>query len=99
MVSWHKTSREMESDLSVIKLPWWHGKPVPDDTMISRHLQTIPYNWLTVMLAGTARLCIAKADGATGSLGAGNSGAKTTMYETVVRPLKRKISWGWSRST
>ncbi len=25
MVAWHKTSRDMESDLSVIKLPWWKG--------------------------------------------------------------------------
>ncbi len=29
MVAWHKTSHDMERDLSVIKLPWWNGEPVP----------------------------------------------------------------------
>jgi hypothetical protein len=90
MVAWHKTSRDMESDLSVINIPWWNGEPVPDHTTIARHLQTIPYGWLTGMLAGTARLCMAEADGTTGPLGADSSGVETTMYETVVRPLKRK---------
>ena len=90
MVAWHKTSRDMESDLSVIKLPWWNGEPVPDHTTIARHLQTIPYDWLAGMLARTARLCMAEADGATGPLGADSSGVETTRYETVVRPLKRK---------
>ena len=90
MVAWHKTSRDMESDLSVIKLPWWTGEPVPDHTTIARHLQTIPYGWLAGMLAETARLCMAEAGGATGPLGADSSGAETTRYETVVRPLKRE---------
>ena len=39
IVAWHKTSSYIESDLSVIKLPWWHGESVPDHTTISRHLQ------------------------------------------------------------
>ena len=90
MVAWHKTSRDMESDLSVIKLPWWNGEPVPDHTTIARHLQTIPYDWLTAMLARTARLCMAEADGATGPLSADSSSVETTRYETVVRPLKRE---------
>ena len=90
MVAWHKTSRDMESDLSVIKLPWWNGEPVPDHTTISRHLQAIPYGWLAGMLAETARLCMAEVAGATGPLGADSSGVETTRYETVVRPLKRK---------
>ncbi|MYH04132.1 MAG: hypothetical protein F4140_04585 [Cenarchaeum sp. SB0675_bin_21] len=29
MVDWHKTSHDMERDLSVITLPWWNGGPVP----------------------------------------------------------------------
>ena len=90
MVAWHKTSRDMESDLSVINIPWWNGEPVPDHTTISRHLQAIPYGWLTAMLARTARLCMAEAGGATGPLGADSSGVETTRYETVVRPLKRE---------
>ena len=90
MVTWHETSRDMESDLSVIKLPWWNGEPVPDHTTISRHLQTIPYGWLTAMLARTAKLCMAEADGATGPLGADSSGVETTRYETIMRPLKRE---------
>lgn len=90
MVAWHKTSRDMESDLSVIKLPWWNGEPVPDHTTISRHLQALPYGWLTRMLAETAKLCMAAAGPATGPLGADSSGVETTRYETVVRPLKRE---------
>ena len=90
MVAWHKTSRDMKGDLSVIKLPWWNGEPVPDHTTIARHLQTIPYDWLAGMLAETARLCMAEAAGATGPLGADSSGVETTRYETVVRPLKRE---------
>ena len=43
MVAWHKTSRDMESDLSVINMPWWTDEPVPDHTTTSRHLQTIPH--------------------------------------------------------
>ena len=66
MVAWHKTSRDMESDLSVIKLPWWNGEPVPDHTTISRHLQAIPYGWLVWMLAETAKLCMVEAGPATG---------------------------------
>ena len=89
MVAWHKTSRDMESDLSAIKLPWWNSEPIPDHTTIARHLQTISYDWLTTMLARTARLCMAEADGATGPLGADSSGVETTRYETVVRPHKK----------
>ena len=90
MVVWHKTSRDMESDLSVINMLWWNGKSVPDHTTIARHLQTVPYGWLTAILAGTVRLCMAEADGTTGPLGADSSGVETTRYGTVVRPLKRE---------
>ena len=41
MIAWHKASRDMESDLAKIKMPW-PGEPVPDHTTIARHLQTIP---------------------------------------------------------
>ena len=90
MVAWHKTSCGMESDLSVIKLSWRNDEPVPDHTTISRHLQTIPYSWLTWMLAETAKLCMAAAGSATGPLGADSSEVGTTRYETVVRSLKRE---------
>ena len=42
------------------------------------------------MRTGTVRLYMAEADGATGPLGANSSGVETTMYETVVRPLKKE---------
>ena len=87
MVAWHKTSRDMESDLSVIKMPWT-GEPIPDHTTISRHLQTIPHDWLAGMLARTARLCMDEAAGTTGPLGADSSGVETARYETITRPLK-----------
>ena len=90
MVAWHKTSRDMESDLSVIRIPRWTGEPIPDHTAIARHLQTIPYGWLTAMLARTAKMCMTEAGGATCPLGADSSGVETTRYETVVRPLKRE---------
>ena len=88
MVAWHKTSRDMESDLSVIKLPKWTTEPIPDHTTISRHLQTISHDWLTRILAETSKLCIDEAAGATGPLGADSSGVETTRHEIVVRPLK-----------
>ena len=90
MVAWHKTSRDMESDLSAIKIPRWTGEPIPDHTTIARHLQTIPYDWLTAMLARTAKMCMTEAGGATGPLGADSSGVGTTRYETVARPLKKE---------
>ena len=90
MVAWNETSRDMEGDLSVVKMPWWNGEPVPDHTATSRHLQAIPYGWLTAMLARTARLCMAEADGAAGPPGADSSGVETARYGTVVRPLKRE---------
>ena len=90
MVAWHKTSRDMESDLSVINMPWWAGEPVPDHTTIARHPQTIPHGWLTAMLARAARLCMVEAGGATGPPGADSSGVETTRCGTIVRPLKRE---------
>ena len=87
MVAWHKTSRDMESDLSVIKIPWV-GEPVPDHTTLARHLQTISQDWLDTILTKTATLCVAEAGSATGPLGADSSGVETTRYETVTRPLK-----------
>lgn len=90
MVAWHKTSRDMESDLPVINMPWWNSEPVPDHTTTSRHRQTVPHGWLTAIRAGTARLCMVGAGGATGPLGADSSGVETARYGTVVRPLKRE---------
>ena len=87
MVAWHKTSRDMESDLSVIKIPW-ASEPVPDHTTLARHLQTISQDWLDTILTKTATLCVAEAGSATGPLGADSSGVETTRYETVTRPLK-----------
>ena len=87
IVAWHKTSRDIESDLSVIKIPWT-GEPVPDHTTLTRRLQTIPQEWLDTILAKTATLCVAEAGSATGPLGADSSSVETTRYETVTRPLK-----------
>ncbi len=38
MVTWHKPSCDMESDLSGIMVPWRNGESVPDHIVISRHL-------------------------------------------------------------
>ena len=77
MVAWHKTSRDMESDLS-IKVTVVERRVRAGSHYHARHLQTILSDWLTWMLARTARLCMAEADGATGPLGADRSGVVTT---------------------
>ncbi len=88
-VAWHKTPRDMGSDLPVIKIPW-AGEPIPDHTTLARHLQTIPQDWLDMILTKTATPCMDEAGSATGPLGADSSGVETTRYETVTRPLKRE---------
>ena len=80
----------MESDLLVIRIPRWTSEPIPDHATMARHLQTIPYDWPTPMLARTAKMCMTQTGGATGPLGADSSGVETTRYVTVVRPLKRE---------
>lgn len=92
IVAWHKTSRDIESDLSVIKIPWT-GEPVPDHATLTRRLQTIPQEWLDTILAKTATLCVAEAGSATGPLGADSSSVETTRYDTVTRPLKSEKSF------
>ena len=79
----------MESDLPVIKIPW-AGEPIPNHTALARHLQTIPQDWLDMILTKTATPCMDEAGSATGPLGADSGGVETTRYETVTRPLKRE---------
>ena len=88
MVAFHKTYRDMESWLHVLKIPW--NEPVPDHTTIAKHFQTIPADWLDSILAETARRCMAEADWIAGSIGADSSGVETTRYEQVTRPSIKK---------
>ena len=67
------------------------GEPVPDHTTMVRHLQTIPPDWMDLILAETGRRCIAEAAGATGPLGADSSGVETTRYENIEKPYKRSV--------
>ena len=97
MVAWHKASCDMESDLSVIKIPWT-GEPIPSYTTIARHLQAIPEGRQAMILVETAKLYMSEEGGATGPLGADSSGVETARYETVTRLLKKerdfvKMAW------
>ena len=89
MAAWHKTSRDMESDLSVIRTPW-AGEPIPDHTTLARHLQTIPQDWLDMILTKTAHAVHRRGGQRNRPLGADSSGVETTRYETVTRPFKRE---------
>ena len=68
MMAGNNTYRGVESDLRGMRTPW-DNEPVPDHTTLVRHLQTIPADWLDLIVAETARRCIKEADEATGSAG------------------------------
>ena len=89
MMSYNNTFRRIESDLRDMRTPW-DGEPVPDHTTMVRHLQTIPPDWMDLILAETGRRCIAEAAGATGPLGADSSGVETTRYENIEKPYKKE---------
>ena len=57
---------------------------------MARHLQTIPQDWLDMILTKTATLCMDEAGSVTGPLGADSSGVETIRYDTVTRPFKRE---------
>ena len=89
MMAGNNTYRGVESDLRGMRTPW-DNEPVPDHTTLVRHLQTIPADWLDLIVAETARRCIKEADEATGPLGADSSAAETTRYEYVERPNREE---------
>ena len=49
-------------------------------------MQTIPNDWLDLIIAETARRCIDEANEATGPLGIDSSAVETTRYEAIVKP-------------
>ena len=89
MMAGNNTYRGVESDLRGMRTPW-DNESVPDHTTLVRHLQTIPADWLDLIVAETARRCIKEADEATGPLGADSSAAETTRYEYVERPSRKE---------
>ena len=89
MMADNRTCRGIESDLRDMRTPW-DSEPVPDHTTMARHLQTLPKDWLDLMLAETARRRIKEMSKATGPLGADSSGAETTRYEDAERPDRTK---------
>ena len=54
MMANNNTYRGIESDLRDLKTHW-SDEPVPDHTMLVRHMQTIPEDWMDDILAETAR--------------------------------------------
>ena len=89
MMTDNGTFRNTESYLKVIRTRW-DDEPVPDYTTLVRHMQTIPAEWMEMILAETARRCMKEADWATGSLGADSSGVETTRYVYNQEPDKKK---------
>ena len=89
MMADNNTYRGIKSDLQDMQTPW-NNEPIPDHTWLVRHMQTIPNDWLDLILAETARRCIDGAGGATGPLGADSSAAETTRYADVERPDANK---------
>ena len=89
MMADNNTYRGIKSDLQDMQTPW-NNEPIPDHTWLVRHMQTIPNDWLDLILAETARRCINGAGGATGPLGADSSAAETTRYADVERPDANK---------
>ena len=89
MMADNNTYRGIESDLRDMRTPWG-GEPVPDHTTLVRHFQTLPADWLDLILAETAHRCIREASRATGPLGVDSSGAETTRYEDVERPDRKR---------
>ena len=83
MVALNLPYRGIEKWLLVLKIPW--NEPVPDHTTISRHLQTIPQDWLDSILAETARRCMEAVGWTEGSLGADSSAVETDRYGLVTR--------------
>ncbi|MYB46151.1 MAG: hypothetical protein F4X71_00205 [Cenarchaeum sp. SB0662_bin_33] len=73
MLTDNETYRQTESDMST---PWSH-EPTPDHSTLVRHMQTIPPDWLNMILAETAHRCLAEAGEATASLGVDSSGVET----------------------
>ena len=61
----------------------WSSEPIPDHTTLVRYMQTIPGDWLDMIVSETARRCI---DGATGLLGADSNAAETMRYADVEKP-------------
>ena len=62
MMADNNTYRGIKSDLQDVQTPW-SNEPIPDHTWLVRHMQTIPEDWLDLILAETARRCIKGAGG------------------------------------
>ncbi|MYD58336.1 MAG: hypothetical protein F4245_01790 [Cenarchaeum sp. SB0678_bin_8] len=69
----NETYRQTESETNT---PWSHEPTLGHSTLV-RHMQTIPPDWLNMILAETAHRCLAEAGEATASLGVDSSGVET----------------------
>ena len=68
MMADNNTYRGVVSNLRNMRTPW-DDEPIPDHTTLVRHMQTIPNDWLDLIIAETASRCIDEANEATGPLG------------------------------
>ena len=57
MIAINISLRDTESLLAVLKTPWG-AEPVPDHSTMWSHLDTIDEEWLQLILAKTAQMCM-----------------------------------------
>ena len=82
MIAINISLRDMESLPTVLKTPW-DAEPAPDHSTMGNHLDAIDEDWLQLMLAKTAQMCMETAGWTSGSTASDSSGAEMDRYETV----------------
>ena len=97
MMADNRTYRGIESDLRDMRTPW-DSEPIPDHTTPVRHLQTLPKDWLDLILAETARRCIKEMSKATGPLGADSTVGYGIRYISDCSCSKEQTASGDSQS-
>ena len=82
MIAINISLRDMESLPAALKTPW-DAEPVPDHSAMGNHLDTIDEEWLQLILAKTAQMCMETAGWTSGSTASDSSGVEVDRYETV----------------
>ena len=57
MMADNSTYRGIESDRHDMQVPW-NNEPIPNHTTLVRHMQTMPGDWLDLIVSETACRCI-----------------------------------------
>ena len=92
MMADNNTYRGVIADFEDMRTPW-DDEPIPDYSRLVKHTSD---EGMDMILAETARRCLAEVAGSTGLLGANSNGIETTRYEMVEKnkirskPAKRR---------